>query len=206
MTNSAGIRATEGLVSCERTIASEVAGFDAGALQLDGRSSLEALIRDNRERLLGRIRQLMGAEVRRSTDSIDVLHGVFSRVLEERASDPRDPGRFLRWTTALARHRIVDEVRRRREEAFEGAARERVLSDTPSVTSCLSLQETVQRMLAALQELEPVHRRVIELRCLEELPWLSIAAKLGRSEEAVRKLYHRSLLHLGRRLGPECEA
>lgn len=206
MTSSAGIRATEGLGLYERSITQQVAGLEAGELQADGRSSLEALIRDNRERLLGRIRQLMGAEVRRSTDSIDVLHGVLSRALEERASDPRDPGPFLRWLTALARHRIVDEVRRRREESFEGTARERALSDAPSVTSCLSLQETVQRMLAALHELEPVHRRVIELRCLEELPWLSIAAELGRSEEAARKLYHRSLLHLGRRLGPECEA
>lgn len=202
MTSLVDFRATDALGSGGRPIARSASGIQAGSQQADGHSSLEALICDNRERLLFRIRQLMGAEVRRGTDSVDVLHGVLSRALEARPSDPRDSSSFLRWLTALARHRIVDEVRRRREETFEGAVCERVPSTSPSITSCLSMRETARRMLTALDELDPVHRRVIELRCLEELPWLCIAAKLGRSEEAVRKLYHRSLLQLGRRLGP----
>lgn len=206
--SSRGIRAVEGLALCElertQASASVEAFVETSSVRADARASLETLIRDNRERLLVRIRNLMGAEARRSTESVDVLHGVLSRALEERARAPRDPASFLRWLTAMARHRIVDEVRRRRDETFDGGLHEPIGDRSPSIASFLSLQEAEQRMLAALDELGPVHRRVVELRCLEELPWFRIAGELGRSEEAVRKLYHRSLLELGRRLGPEC--
>lgn len=169
---------------------------DAGALQ--------RVISGYQERLLARIRLMMGPEARRCVESGDVLQDVFSEAIRGlRDGELQDERRFLRWVTAIARNHIVDQVRRRREESLETLSSELVASEESSIGSRVSSEETVQRLVEAIEELTPDRRRVLELRSLEGWRWQRIAAELGRGEDAVRKLYHRSLLQLGERLSGE---
>jgi RNA polymerase sigma-70 factor (ECF subfamily) len=154
------------------------------------------------ERLLARIRLMMGPAARECLESGDVLQDVFAEALRTlREEHLKDEKLFLRWVTAVARNHIVDEVRRRREQSLEGLSSELIAVGPTSVDLQLSAEERSQRLVEALEELEPARQRVIELRSLEGWSWQRIAGELGRSEEAARKLYHRALLELGQSLG-----
>ena len=48
----------------------------------------------------------------------------------------------------------------------------------------------------ALADLPADHREVIVLRNLQDLAWPELGRRMGRSEEAVRKLWTRALVHL----------
>jgi len=168
-----------------------------------GAGEAEALARvvaHYEERLLARIRLMMGPEARSCVASGDVLQDVFSEAIRGlRAGDLRDERAFLRWVTAIARNHIVDEVRRRREESLEALSSE-LAAGEPSATAHLSAEEARQRLIEILERLDAVRQRVVELRALEGLSWAEVARALGRSEGAVRKLYHRALLELGERV------
>lgn len=178
---------------------------DSDLFQRAGAGDGEALARVvalYQDRLLARIRVMMGPDARGCVESGDVLQDVFSEAIRGlRAGDLRDERAFLRWVTAIARNHIVDEVRRRREQSLEVLSGELALvADEASVPAHLSALEVVERVVEAMEELEPGRQRVVELRALEGWSWAQIAAELGRSEEAVRKLYHRALIELGERL------
>jgi RNA polymerase sigma-70 factor (ECF subfamily) len=163
-------------------------------------AALDRIVGLYQARLLARIRLMMGPEARCSLESGDVLQEVFADAIRGlRAGDLRDERAFLRWVTAIARNHIVDEVRKRREESLEALSSE-LAGREPSAAACVSTDEARQRLVEALEELDPVRQRVVELRSLDGLSWASIAIELGRSEEAARKLYNRALIELGERL------
>jgi RNA polymerase sigma-70 factor (ECF subfamily) len=167
-----------------------------------GEAQLAELVTRFQARLLARIRLMMGPAARECLESGDVLNDVFAEALRNlRAGDLGDERLFLRWLTAVARHHIVDEVRRHREGSLEALSSELVAAGEHSIAAVLSVEERRQRLVEALEVLDPVRQRVVELRALEGWPWQRVAEELGRSEEAVRKLYHRALLELGEHLG-----
>lgn len=55
----------------------------------------------------------------------------------------------------------------------------------------------------ALARMAEDDREVVTLRGLEELEWSEVAHRMGRSAEAVRKLWSRALLRLGEQLGED---
>jgi len=169
-----------------------------------GEAELAQVITRFEARLLARIRLMMGPAARECLESSDVLQDVFVEALRNlRAGDLGDERLFLRWLTAVARHHIVDEVRRRREGTLEALSSELIAAGEPSIAAQLTVEERRQRLVEALEELDPVRQRVVELRALEGWPWQRVAEELERSEEAVRKLYHRALLELGEHLGKD---
>lgn len=168
---------------------------------LDQRA-LEQVITRYQARLLARIRLMMGPAARAGLESSDVLQSVFAEALRTlRAGDLQEERVFLRWVTAVARNHIVDEVRRNRERSFEALSSDVIACGEPSIAAQLTVEERRQRLVEALEELDPVRQRVVELRSLDGLSWQRIAKELGRSEEAARKLYHRALLELGQHVG-----
>ena len=144
---------------------------------------------------------MMGPEARQSAESSDILQSVLTEALRDLQADiARDEKRLLLWMTATARHRIIDEVRHHREQSLEQVSGRLALGES-SVASQLSTKETLHRLGEALDTLDPDRRSVVELRSFDGCSWQRIAQALGRSEEAVRKLYHRALLELGQGLG-----
>jgi len=170
-------------------------------------AAFRSLLERYRERVLERVRLLMGPRARKAAESGDFLQGALVEALEgfERGNRLRDEKSVLRWLTVIARNNIHDAVRRERERAFEslsaswfegpGEVQER------SPASQAELDESTHVLIEALEQLDADHRRVIELRALEGLRFKEVARSLGRSEDAARMLYRRSLTRLGERLG-----
>lgn len=178
-----------------------------GGEERDPRSALAAL----EKRLLARIRRMMGPEAREGVESGDVLQSVYADTLEWLGSGGVEADRLLPWMTEVARNKIIDEVRRRREGPMSIPPGEVAGGPAPSPATWLGEAEEEQILLAALGRLEPDRRSVVALRCEEGSSWDEIGRTLGRSEGAARKLYHRALLELGstldlRRLGPEVQS
>jgi RNA polymerase sigma-70 factor (ECF subfamily) len=171
----------------------------------DSPATVDSLIVENSARLLTRIRRFMGPEARREAESVDVLQETLCRALRSRGDYAKNRKDFLRWSTVVARNHVVNEVRKRRAEPIDSTAHA-LTRESPSLCSQLARLEARRAVRRALDELEPLRRRVVDLRCVEELSWREIAAALERSEETVRKLYHRALLELGQRLAQHTDA
>lgn len=152
-----------------------------------------------RGQLLARIRRMMGPDARDGVESSDILQSVYVEALREPRPGELAGKKLLPWMTRVARHKIVDETRRRRGVALaESDASDRAAESSSSLASRLVRLEDRRMLARALSDLDPERRRVIALRCEDGLPWDRIAAEIGRSEEAARKLYHRALVELGR--------
>lgn len=165
----------------------------------------EALTRF-RDRLLCRIRWMMGDHARGVDDSEDLLGEVEVRVLEQAPSLVwRDGEHFLALATRIARNAIVDRVRRprlRRLESLTASLQggDLVTSSRPSPSQDAARGEDLERVLGALELLGDEDQRVIELRHLEGLPFRAIGERMGRSEAAAQMLHARAVTRLGRLL------
>jgi len=71
-----------------------------------------------------------------------------------------------------------------------------VNSFQPSPSAEIGLVEDAQRLEAALQRLPPDYRTVIQLRHREDRSFAEIGAALGKSEDAVGKLWARAVRQL----------
>ena len=151
-----------------------------------------------RRQLLGRIRRMMGPEVRDGLESSDILQSVYVEALRGPDRETLAGRKLLPWMTRVARHKIVDEARRRRSLVLEDEAGARRSAESSASLGTQLVRLEDRRVLeAALGALDPERRRVIELRCERGASWEEVARELGRSAEAARKLYHRALVELG---------
>ena len=164
-------------------------------------ASLHRVLERYQERLLTRIRLLLGDHARRHAESADFLQGVFLEILEgfegARLADERA---FLRWAVAIARNNIRDSARRHHEQALESFAERTGLLLDASGSGPLSQAERTERLQAlveALAALEPHQRQVLELRHFEGLGFAEIGRRTGRTESAARVGHGRALLRLG---------
>ncbi len=170
------------------------------------RSAQAELFEGVHHRLLDRIRLMMGPEARRLAESSDFLQGVFAEALVSLDGIPaKTEDDLLRWLTAAARNNIRDDVRRRREKAFSSLSRSLSGSvspsaDTPAPDSEAEWRDELFDLAEALEGIDEKHRRIIELRYLEDLRFAEIAERLDCSTDAARMLLNRALLKVGRLL------
>lgn len=121
-------------------------------------------------------------------------------------------GAFFRWLAALAVHRLHN-LRRTGEAACRDQRRERGPARTPATVSplepaapepgpstLLQSAEAVLDVQAALSSLTEIDRQVIALARTEGLPLTEVAARMGRSRNAVALLLSRALRKLAQRL------
>lgn len=161
------------------------------------------------DRLLARIRLLMGPEARRQAESGDFLGEVLVATLKARSElERKGPEDLLRWMTAVARNRIRVDVRRKRERALDSFSISidgvpAGSGDGPSPWERADRNDRLGRLTLALESLPEDHRLVIELRDLDERPWKEVADLMGRTEGAVQMLHTRALVGLGRVLPSE---
>ena len=97
---------------------------------------------------------------------------------------------FEAWLYTIARRRVVDRLR--------AAARERghEISDVASVADHSDSIVDAARIRAAIAELPPTERDVVELRFMEDLDVEQTARRLGKRAGAVRVAQHRGLARL----------
>lgn len=162
-----------------------------------------------REELLGLAEHELPGDLRMKVSPSDVV--------QETAVDmQRGFGQFagttaeecFAWLREVLRHNVVDAIRRYREAQKRDPACEtsldgfrsreqRNLGEPPRRPE----ESAIRREEAAvvndiLARLPPDYRRVLELRYWGGLTFVAIAPELGRSPEAVRKLWYRAIERL----------
>ncbi|WP_406693612.1 sigma-70 family RNA polymerase sigma factor [Singulisphaera sp. Ch08] len=157
-------------------------------------------------RLMGR--SLIGQTLRTQLDPSDVVqetflkaHREFARFLGE--GEPE----LVAWLRRILIHTLIDQSRYhrsqarnpRRQESLERAnldVRHPLADAGPSPIAIAMNHERSVLIAEALEQLPKAYREVFVLRNVEQVPIEEIAARMGRSTNAVRKLWTRAMLTL----------
>ena len=167
------------------------------------------------QRLLSSVRNELGAKLRQRLESQDVMQQVYLDALDniDRFVD-RGGDSFFAWLRKIAVNRICDVDRR----AFQTAKRagevraadvgasmanllDALAASNTSPSMAVDLQDKIKLLQSALDHLNEDQREVIRLRYLNQLNVAETAAKMDRSERAVRSLCVRALIRLRELLG-----
>lgn len=140
-----------------------------------------------------------------------------SDLVQETAVDMhRDFGQFtgttaeecFAWLREILRHNVVDAVRHYRESLKRNVTLEISLTSSPACNNAALVERTrppdgsaIRREEAAtlndvLGRLPEEYRRVLQLRYWSGMSFVNIAPLLGRSPDAVRKLWYRAVERL----------
>ena len=180
-------------------------------------AALAELLEANTARLLASIRAELGDRLRQRLESQDIMQQVYLDALNniEQFVD-RGQDSFFAWLRRIAVNRICDVDRKAfRTLKRGGEVREADLGleasmaplldaiagsgTTPSVLA--NQGERVRLLRDALAQLSEDQREVIQLRYLNQLNVAETAAKMDRTERAVRSLCVRALIRLRELIG-----
>ena len=104
---------------------------------------------------------------------------------------------FSAWLYRIAHNLVANWHRdnsRRREVPLEDHAHLTHKADQPETT--LVITQEVEALLKAIRTLTPERQQLVILKFVEHLSNAEIALIMGRSEGAIKSLYHRTLLAL----------
>jgi RNA polymerase sigma-70 factor (ECF subfamily) len=180
-------------------------------LRTGDQDALTLLLSQQNASLLAFIRSRIGGHLARKIEPEDILQEASIEALRSLPTAPLKDWSPLQWLFQICERKIIDAHRRFFQSQKRNAAREAALpagSDggggiadllaasmtTPS--EAFSRDERQLRMLAALDTLPDDQREALRLRYLVGLPSKEIAAKLGKSDGAVRVMLSRSLARL----------
>ena len=141
------------------------------------------------------------ARTRNADAALDLTAETFARAwtLKERFRDRAD-GSAGPWLYAIARHVLLESVRRRRLDV-SAAERLGVLARLDGEPSTVVPDETwIDGLDEAVAELPEPLRRALELRIVDDLGYGAVAAELGTSEGAARVRVTRALALLRARI------
>ena len=132
----------------------------------------------------------------RVPDAEDLLGEVFVQVARDVHRVRGGDESVRRWVFTVARHRVIDEARRR--------ARRPPLSGEPVPDIAAPPQEDTldPALAAALDELTPDQREVVVLRFVADLSLTDVARITRRPVGAVKSLQHRALSQLSVAVSP----
>lgn len=149
------------------------------------------------------VRRMLDDRMRTVFDSEDFAQAVWASVIrmQHRLKEIDEPRRFVGYLAALARNKVVDEVRRRKGTLKHDIKRQRSLDDsvfrrdaalaapqaTPSQWAIA--REKWSRLVASQPE---KHRKVLELR-LSGATYADIAEELNIHERTARRVVERAL-------------
>ena len=192
---------------------------------IDKTQQLLALAKDGNESAISQLwkvygarvhwimRLRMGRELRSKLESMDLAQDALVSALEGlRNFTYKNEGDFLRWLSTIAENRLRDNLdklhadkRDIRKEVQLGpygpttsseaiSAPEPIQATTPSVI--LSNKEDISKLEDAIDQLMPEYRDAIILAKLDGLSYKEMAERLGKSNEAARKLVSRAMAAL----------
>ncbi|MBU0755913.1 MAG: RNA polymerase sigma factor [Planctomycetes bacterium] len=136
-------------------------------------------------------------KLRSKLDSMDIVQTVWHDVFLSGLKNfkPKSKYAFMHWLSSRLIHKIQDKYKFWTPEKRD-IDREAMLTgqeankETPSQFAVANEQE--RKLFSALDDLPEDQRRVFIMHRLEGLDYQEIADKLGRSSEAVRKLWVRA--------------
>ncbi len=157
--------------------------------------------------LLLAVRMRLGEGLRRHLQSEDVFQSVALDAFKALPGfEYRGEGSLQRFLRTLVLNKIRDRadtygaLKRAGDEPLSEAHREGLAA--PGSEPGYRDPETYERLERALKSLPEELREVLLLRQVEGLSHRELAARTGRGEDAVRKLYSRALARLTLAMGP----
>lgn len=136
----------------------------------------------------------------------DIVHDTFVELMRRPPRFDAGRGPFVAYLYGIARHRLARHVRGPAltdGSRAEAESPEHQATPLPSVDSAedeVSRAQLIERVRTAIFELPPVHREVIVLCELEELPYQNAAEVLDCPVGTVRSRLHRARALLAARL------
>lgn len=180
-------------------------------------AALERLLVVHYDRLLSHARRKIGVDWQGKIDPEDVLQEAYVEIFNTVPSfSYKGPESFYHWAAQIVDHRFIDRVRhfrrKKRDAAREIAAAncthtahmsllERCMQETQTPIDFARRQDAVAAMMACLATLPEDYRVVIQRLHLQQESLSDIAADMGRSEDAVRRLCGRALERLAECMG-----
>ncbi|MBL8753777.1 MAG: sigma-70 family RNA polymerase sigma factor [Planctomycetes bacterium] len=176
------------------------------------RHALEQLLVRHLPQLQGWLRLRMGPKLRAREGPEDLVQSVAREALAELPGfEWRGEAAFRHWLYTRAQHKLQDRIKfvqaQRRDPAREVPPPE----DSAALLACygtlctpsrdLASHEALARIEAAFDDLPEDYQEAITLYRLCGLDYAEIAARMHRSEGAVRNLVYRGLSRLALRLG-----
>ena len=159
------------------------------------------------------IRLRMGKELRSKLESMDIVQDTLIHALSGLDDFTyKNEGDFVRWLSTIAENVLRGNLKKlhagkrdiRREVPLDGhgpTTGSRLVvnpgpidATTPSVI--MSRKEELEKLEKAIDQLKPEYREVIVLTKIERLSYKEISERLGKSNDAVRKLISRAILAL----------
>jgi len=108
-------------------------------------------------------------------------------------------GSFGGWLFGIARHKIADHYRRRRDQVSLDDA-DLLHHPGPSPEDVAHTQLQLDRVAQALQGLDARQAEAVALRIFGQLDAIEVGQVMGKSQAAAKMLVHRGLRHLQQRL------
>jgi RNA polymerase sigma-70 factor (ECF subfamily) len=159
--------------------------------------------------LRAKARARLPAALRGKVSESDVVQDAWlAAFLDVGKFEDRGDGSFAKWLQKILRHKLLDEVRRHARVGKRDARREERLATDASVVDAGQPSPSVEAAAAeksaalrdAIDDLPSDHAAVLRLIHQEGLTLVEAGARMGRSADAVRKLYGRALVRLGGRI------
>ncbi len=131
----------------------------------------------------------------------DLTSDVFMRALEKIHSFDDSRGVFSAWLYRIARNRIIDHYRTKKqtvpiEDIFDLGTDDRTADQLDAIA-------TLTQVAAYLKTLNPRQREIVTLRIWEGLSYREIAEIVGGTEDSTKMAFSRSIRELREKCGPE---
>ncbi len=155
------------------------------------------------ERYVDRIYNYIYYRTGRQEDAEDLTARVFERAMQHIGNYEDKGVPFSAWLYRIAHNLVANWHRdnsRRQVISLEDVTHWRVREDGPEFVA--ALLEDRDRLLAAVRRLPADRQQLLILKFVEQLPNAEIGDLMGRSEGAIKSLYHRTLLALRDELQP----
>jgi RNA polymerase sigma-70 factor (ECF subfamily) len=137
--------------------------------------------------------------LRQPAEAEDVVQETFLRVMEQkrRLSEIREP---KQWLVRIAWNLALDRKRRVTPAQMDEVTSSTLVSGDRAVDEVLAESLQLKTVVAALDRLPEIERKVLLLSAVEELTTAEIAGVVGRSESSVRSIAFRARQRLQERL------
>ena len=194
----------------------EIEALCVGASNGD-EESITRLLAAHHQRFLGFTIRKIGVDWQGKIDAEDVLQeaylGVFTGIAQ---FTHQGEDSFYHWVTRIIEHRFLDQVRALRRKKRD-AAREiaidpnhaskhqamldRIMPDFMTASRIMRRQDAVGAMLLCMAKLPEEYRQAVQRLYLDEEPIKQVAADMGKTEDALRRLAGRAVERLAACMG-----
>ncbi|MFC1793660.1 sigma-70 family RNA polymerase sigma factor [Planctomycetota bacterium] len=184
------------------------------ALAKDGdKTALNHLYRVYAERVLWMVRFRMSKELRSNLESMDIVQDTLIHALGGLDGFTyKNEGDFVRWLSKIAENELKGNLRKLHADKRDIRKVVRFDDDRPTTgggytgipghvdtatpSVIMAKRDELARLEKAIDKLKPEYREVIILTKIDGLSYNDMGARLGKSDEAVRKLVSRAMAEL----------